>query len=508
MALLELVPDIEDDEDTEERRPLCRICREGSAEPFTMEHFRPWAAQLVLDNGANLILEPFQEAFVADVFAGFQEAWLIIPEGNAKTTLMAAMALYHLDHKESPSVPIGAASREQAATLFAQASGFIFRTRGFRRIFSVFDGYREIRLKGRPKHEKIQVWAADAQTADGVIPTLAIVDELHNHKNLKLYNVWTGKLEKRHGQIAVLSTAGEPSSDFEEARAGFKVDALVTVEGCFTRATTETTVIHDWALAKDDNVEDLERVKLANPLASITVEALRKKRNRPTMTAGHWSRYNCNVATRAVSSAISEVQWDAARVDEEIPEGESIELGIDGARQNDTTAIAPMWVADDGRRILGAPVVLEPPADGKGIRDSDIRSAIQTIHERNPITRVVVDPYELAAISEWLRDELGVEVVTREPNNPNACEDRERFMEALREGLLGHTGDPVLRQHVLNATTVEILGRAKFERPVLSRRNKAEQRRRVIDALDAAAMVHSIHVELADDSAAPLIAWR
>ncbi len=228
------------------------------------------------------------------------------------------------------------------------------------------------------------------------------------------------------------------------------------------------------------------------------------------MTRGHWSRYNCNVATRAVSSAISEVQWDTAQVDTEIPAGASVELGIDGARQNDTTAIAPMWVTDDGRCILGSVTVLEPPPDGKGIRDSEIKASIERIRERNPLSRVVVDPYELAAITEWLRDDLGVEVVSREPNNPNACEDRERFMEALREGGLCHTGDPVLRQHVLNATTVEILGRSKFERPVLSRRNRAEQRRRVIDALDAAAMVHSVHVEItkSGSSGAPLVAWR
>jgi phage terminase large subunit-like protein len=483
--------DIPDDLDDEpKRRPLCDACIAG-LEPFTIEHFRRWCSALVLDNRAHLILEPFQEAFVVDLFAGFQEAWLILPEGNAKTTLMAAIALYHLDHHQSPSVPIAASSREQVGILFAQAAGFVTRTPGLRKIYSIFNGYREIRLVRRPEAEMIKVWAGDAKTADGVIPTLAIVEEGHRHKDLELYNVWTGKLDKRGGQIAMISTAGEPGSDFEEARAGLKVDARVTTAGCFTRAVTETTVIHDWAVAKDGDLEDLDLVKLANPLRSITVDSLRRKRQRPTMTLARWARYTGNRATRSVASAIGEVQWDAARVDEEIPEDEPIMLGVDGGRQHDTTAIVPLWITETGRRLLGPATILEPPADGKGIRDVSVKAAIEAIRAHNPVVAVVLDPYEMAGIIEWLRDELDIDVVLREPTNPNACEDRERFMEALREGVLVHAEDPGLRQHVLNATTVEILGRTKFERPVLSRRNQREQRRRVIDALDAAAMVNS-----------------
>src|SRR5450631_4767062 len=63
--------------------------------PFTVEHFRDWTSQLVLDNGENWVLEDFQADFVRDLFTGVAEAWLVIPEGNGKTTLIAAVALYH-----------------------------------------------------------------------------------------------------------------------------------------------------------------------------------------------------------------------------------------------------------------------------------------------------------------------------------------------------------------------------------------------------------------------------
>ena len=49
--------------------------------------------------------------------------------------------------------------------------------------------------------------AADADTADGVIPTLAIVDELHRHPSGALYGVFRDGL-LGDGQMVTISTAG------------------------------------------------------------------------------------------------------------------------------------------------------------------------------------------------------------------------------------------------------------------------------------------------------------
>jgi phage terminase large subunit-like protein len=64
---------------------------------------------------------------------------------------------------------------------------------------------------------RIQIFAADASTGDGVIPTLALVDELHRHKTLGLYRTW-GEAGEARRQMIVISTAGEPGSEFEETR--------------------------------------------------------------------------------------------------------------------------------------------------------------------------------------------------------------------------------------------------------------------------------------------------
>jgi hypothetical protein len=66
-------------------------------------------------------------------------------------------------------------------------------------------------------------------------------------------------------------------------------------------------------------------------------------------------------------------------------------------------------------------------------------------------------------------------------------------MEALREGWLKHTGDKGLTRHAMNAIAVMLPGGDhKFARPKESRTvNDMLSRLRVIDALVAAAMVHT-----------------
>jgi phage terminase large subunit-like protein len=160
------------------------------SQALDLNHFLTWAGSLVLDSGDNWELEDFQRDIVADILAGYKETWLVVPEGNGKTTLLAGIALYHAAHTPTAFVPIGASSREQAEILYRQAEGFVIRTPGMKADgnlaktgFWPQEGHR--RIKCHDTHGRIQVYAADDRTADGVIPTLAMLDELHRHRNAR-----------------------------------------------------------------------------------------------------------------------------------------------------------------------------------------------------------------------------------------------------------------------------------------------------------------------------------
>jgi phage terminase large subunit-like protein len=157
---------------------------------------------------------------------------------------------------------------------------------------------------------------------------------------------------------------------------------------------------------------------------------------------------------------------------------------------------------EETRRVIGGPQILIPPRDGTSMDPARIKDAFQEIQERNPIRRVVMDPDRGAEIAAWLEQDLGVEVVEYAQSNEPMTVAYDRFMEAIRNGWLSHPRDRELTEHVLNAVAKKLpAGRARFDRPSTSRAQSG-QRRRVIDALIAAAIVHSVAV---GESGAPSV---
>lgn len=481
--------------------------------PFSLDHFRLWAADLVLDNGLRFETELFQELFLDDVFATdplglplYTEIWLVVPEENGKTTLISGLALYHAEHRPMASVLVAASSREQGELVYRQGEGFVYRSPALHRMehsplkeakgkrttlvprFDCLEGYRRI---NHHNGGRIQVFAADDRTGDGQLPTLGITEELHRHRDLSLYRTWSGKLGKRDGQLVAISTAGEPGSDFELAReqirqTATRIDRLPTGG---TRYVSGTVVLHEYAVPEDSDVTDMAVVKRANPFSRITEASLAAKFARPTMTLAHWRRFVCNLPTRGDNAAVTEQEWSDAKVDEVIPEGQHVDVGLDVAWKMDTTSAVPLWVRDSEHRLLGPATVLVPPRDGSMLHPDRVKDALREIHDRNPIDTLVMDVHSAADIAAWASDELGCTVVDRAQHNPDHAADFEAFMQALRNGWLKHTGDAGLTRHVLNASLRLLPGGAsRFDRPMQSR--TADQERRVIDALTAAAMVH------------------
>jgi phage terminase large subunit-like protein len=488
--------------------------RSTTSDPSELaEHFRAYCRNLRLDNGERFELEDFQLEVAEDIFAGFSEIWKIVPEGNGKTTFMSALALYHGDYTESAFVPIGASSREQAEILYRQAEGFVYRTPGLKERFKCQEGYR--RIKCLRTGGRIQVYAADDRTADGIIPTLALLDELHRHRNLRLYRTWRGKLLKRNGQIVTISTAGEPGGEFEDTRANIRrVATEVTVDGCHTRAVGDDIVLHDWAVGKVAEAQDMDRVALANPLRSLTAEVLRKKRDSPTMTPEHWLRFVCNVATSLDGNGIVADDWDQLREDDLEPDLTAEGYGlIDLGWKIDTTGIGVLLWESDERRVVTDTLVLEPPVD-----ESSIVEAILDRHERYPnLKGWVMDPnagaQQMAQLLEKGEHPLQVargigpiEFIAHSQDNAPMSQGAARIDEAIRNRWLVHDGDRHLRAHVLNAVR-KTTGPEKyrFDRP---QNAQGEKRRRYpIDLFTGLIMAHNFAVDEAGSSVAPMAAW-
>jgi phage terminase large subunit-like protein len=483
------------------------------SEPFTVDHFRAYASVAVLDNGEPFVLEDFQLEIAKDIFGGVPETWLVVPEGNGKTTFLAMLGLYFGDYTPSAMIPIAASSREQAEVMYRQAEGLVSRSRELGKRFRAYAGYRRItclRTDGR-----LQVYAADDRTGDGIIPGgVALIDELHRHRDLKLYRTWRGKLEKRDAQLVAISTAGEPGGEFEETRDRVRREATSVEEfrgGCHVRAAGEDMVLHDFAVPSVSDAEDMEVVARANPRSAVTAERLARKRASPTMTREHWLRFVCNLATLTGGSAVLPEEWD--RLGEpgvEFAGDASVWGWMDLGWKIDTTALGVLAWESAERRVVTGVRVLTPPVD-----ESDVVAAILECQLRFGADRWVLDPsagaeqmvqllekglhplqtdnrlraeYGLPPVGE---DDRDLWFIAHSQDNAPMAQAAARFDEAVRNGWLVHDGDRVLRSHVLNAVA-RSLGDAKFkfDRPAAA---KGERRKNYpIDALTGVLMGHNV----------------
>jgi phage terminase large subunit-like protein len=427
----------------------------------SLRGFAAFCRTLTIENGKPLRLEAFQRRMLTDYFGGTRETLILIPKKNGKTTLLAALALYHLTHTENPMCPIAAASRDQAMLLFEQARGFVQRSPELQEKVRVLRGYREIRLRDpdRPDDPKairglIKVLAADEDTADGVLPTLALVDELHRHKSAGLYQVFRDGLMGRDGQMITISTAGDDqTSPLGVLRTAASTMPGLTRKGAYRHVTAKGFALHEWALDEDEDRENMRIVKRANPASWWTIAGLRALHQSPSMKPWEWARFKCGVWVFGEQGAISEKEWRACEeAGAEIPAGTSgVVIGIDLGWKWDTTAIVPM-VFDDGTITVDEPRILIPPRDGSALDEEQIQEVLEDLDGQWFEITAVIDPEAGGeSLAQWIERELGWEVVTHSQKQTSMARAAQRLSEEISAGRLRHGGDADLTRHVLAA---------------------------------------------------------
>ena len=427
-----------------------------------LELFGRFCAALRLEDGRPMLLEPFQREMLGPYFDGAAETLILIPKKNGKSTLLAALALYHLIVVPDAECVVGAASRDQATILYDQAAGFSRRSPQLAERVTIKRGYREIR--SRADSGRIRVLAADVDTADGVIPTLALVDELHRHRSAGLYGIFRDGLGPRDGRMVTISTAGE----HEQSPLGqLRVAALslpnIVRDGAHVRAISAdgAYVMHEWALDKEDNVDDIDLVKTANPASWQTPDRLRARHDSPSMLSWQWARFACGLWVSSEAWWIAGEDWNAVETDERIDEGDTITIGFDGSRTGDSTALIACRVADgliEPIRIWEAPT--DPTAAALWeVPANEVDAVLAGTVERFNVVRGFFDPpLWRSEIDGWAR-EYGDKVIGRFETSRTPMQGAvERFRTDVATQRLTQAGSPTLTRHVLNAQTKEARG--------------------------------------------------
>lgn len=232
--------------------------------------------------GQYLILEEWQKFFLYGIYGWYykgtnkrvvRHARLEISRKNGKSTLIAGLALYHLiaEGKGASEVDIVALTRQQSKILFDMCAAISKRMDpGSKHIHQTIN-----RVK-YPKYDSfIQVLASESAAIDGYSSSVAVMDEGHNQKDSKLFDVLLSSQAARENPLSILITsAGYLLNGFyyQDVRPNVinMLNGIVEQDSLFGLIYT---------LDEGDSIEDENVWLKANPNlgVSVSVDSLRDR---------------------------------------------------------------------------------------------------------------------------------------------------------------------------------------------------------------------------------------
>jgi phage terminase large subunit-like protein len=132
--------------------------------------------------GKPIILDPFQKKFILEIYdnpANTRRAYLSIARKNGKTGLIAGIVLAHLvgpEAQQNSQIISGARSRDQAAQVYNYASKMVMLSPELMAVVRIIPSGKK--LVGLPLNVEYKALSAEAKTAHGLSPIVAILDEV------------------------------------------------------------------------------------------------------------------------------------------------------------------------------------------------------------------------------------------------------------------------------------------------------------------------------------------
>lgn len=161
--------------------------------------------------GKPFLLEPWQQWIIANIFGFYRDngrrltrtVYLEVGRKNGKSSLLAAIQLYMFVCGEAGAeVDYCANSAKQASISFQMTSKYL---RSIDSKCKYFQRYRDS-IKFPKADSIINVFASDADKLDGYSPSSFLLDEMHEMKDSKLYDVLVSGQGFRENPLACMTT--------------------------------------------------------------------------------------------------------------------------------------------------------------------------------------------------------------------------------------------------------------------------------------------------------------
>ena len=290
--------------------------------------------------GKKIKLAPFQKKFITDIYdnpAGTDTAILSIARKNAKTATIACLVLAHTVGPEATlnsRIVSGALSRDQAAEVFNLASKMVQLSPDLSKLCRIIPSGKKI--IGLPMNVEYQAISAEAKTAHGKSPVLAILDEVGQIVGPRsdfVDAITTGQSAHKNPLLIYISTQSANDGDLFS----------ILIDDALTNKHPKT-VCHVYEADKDADLMDEAQWKKANPALGIfrSLDDMRKQAEKAARMPSFENTFrnlNLNQRVAASSPFISKQSWiDCAAEVAPMSECTEFYAGLDLSGKTDLTA--------------------------------------------------------------------------------------------------------------------------------------------------------------------------
>ncbi len=404
--------------------------------------------------------------------------WMI-PRGNRKTSLAAALALLHTIGPEK--VPAGqvifaASDREQAGLGFKEAANIVRmdkRLVAATRIYDAHNSAKKIAFKAQ--NVELQAISSDGAAQHGKTPSFVLVDEIHVWKGRDLWEALKSGMVKTSGNLMVIATtAGRGSenlgySEYEYAR---RVATGEIQNPAYLPIIFEADPSAYW---RDEKEWHRVNPGLAHGFPNLDKmrTAATEAEHRPSDREA-FRQFNLNIWQAQSRDPLFDMAiYDQGKTPFDLSDLTALPcfLGVDMSVNGDLTAIVSAWRQADGR-IFVHPWFFVPGDDLKGRSERDgvpyeqwrddglitvidgpviepevVEARIREICADNDnVQEVAFDPHLARLTMQRLFDD-GIPTVEMR-QGPLTMGPAIGTLERVVNGrMIRHSGHPVLRHH-------------------------------------------------------------
>ena len=460
----------------------------------------------------------------------FSSAYVEVPKKSGKSFLAASMAAIFLDiDKEGGSEIVGVAwGRKQASLVFDATKGVIKKSPRLNKKCQVYRNTIQA-----PDHiggtKKYHILSKEAGAEDGLNPQLAVIDELHEHKNSNVVEMVEKSMAARKQPLSfIITTAGSDLYGIGHQRHQYAIDV---VKGIYE---DDNLLVCIYGADKDDDPFSEETWKKVNPNYGVSVykeayerEAAKAKGSSASLNS--FKRYYLNIWTQSADGWISDVVWkESSKYKDKWTHRNDIEDelhklgladypcygGLDLSSRSDITAFTLLWNIDgqfyslnwfwlpeekgsmsaDTKNIQYREWVDKgyiTETDGNVVDYDFVIHKIKELSEIYQIKSIAYDPYNSHHIVPKL-DEIGAELVEFRQGFLSMNAPSKELEAAIMSKRFEHFGNPVLRWMAGNAeVATDPAGNIK----IIKDRNRPEKK---VDGIISNIMAYGLAIDPAE----------